>query len=77
MNMNNIMFITAVSEIKNYCEQSQYTKHIFERNRSSQQKLLRRTQNVFGRYHSNECCPTLSRIMLRNVFEKRLRVFTP
>ena len=61
--MHNNMFITAAIGIKNYYEHSQYTENIFERDLSSQQKLVWRTQYVFGRYHSNECCLTRVRVL--------------
>ena len=70
------MFITAVIETKNYCEHSQYTEYIFERDLSSQQKLVRRTQYVFGRYHGNERCPTRVRVLCWGTCSKNDSVYT-
>ena len=69
--MHNIMFIAAVIEIKKVSQTLSNAEHIFERDLSSQQKLVRRTQYMFGRYHRKELCRHVFAYYAEEHFRKR------
>ena len=71
--MHNIMFITAVIEIKNYCEHSRYPEHLFERDLSP-------SKNWCGE-HNAWSAVTIATSVARHEFtyytEKHIRKTTP